>query len=336
MAIVKQPVDISFAQGLDTKTDPWRVPIGKFLSLENMVFTVGERLTKRNGYGSLKELPELATFLTTFNQNLTAIGKSVQAFIEGTGQWLNKGALQPVELVTLPLIRSDLNQSQVDAAISSSGLVCTVYTDQTPSSPATPRYMYAIADSVTGQNVVEPTVIPVTIGVVTGSPRVFVLGAYFIIVFTNDIAGTFHLQYIAVSISNPSISTLNADITSNYTPSPGLSWDGVVVNNNLYVAYNTAAGGQSIKITYITSTLLHGPTTTFSNSGKVTATLMSVTADISNLASPRIYSTYYNSGTSTGYTFAVDLNLNPTIAVPVEWVSSGTIDNIGTVASGGY
>lgn len=74
MALVKQNVDISFGKGLDTKTDPWRVAIGNFLSLENMVFTTAQRLTKRNGYGALKALPELATFVTTFNKNLTAVG----------------------------------------------------------------------------------------------------------------------------------------------------------------------------------------------------------------------------------------------------------------------
>ena len=31
---VKQSVDVSFAKGLDTKTDPWRVQIGNFLALK--------------------------------------------------------------------------------------------------------------------------------------------------------------------------------------------------------------------------------------------------------------------------------------------------------------
>lgn len=331
---MKQNVDISFGKGLDTKTDPWRVNVGNFLSLENMIFTTGQRLTKRNGYASLTALPELATFLTTFNQNLTAVGKSLQAFSEGTGKWVNKGALQPVELETLPLIRSNTNQSQVDTAIASNGLVCTVYTDQTPTSLSTPRYMYAIADSVTGQNIVQPTQVPVTSGTVTGSPRVFVLGAYFIIVFTNVISATSHLQYIAISSATPTLVTTNADISSNYTSSPRLSWDGVVVDNALYIAYDTASGGQSIQIKYLTSSLSLSAPVTYSNSGRVTATIMSMTADISG-TNPVIWASYYNSGSSTGYTIAVDRNLNKIISTPAEFIISGTIDNLATVASGG-
>jgi hypothetical protein len=327
---VKQSVDISFAKGVDTKTDPWRVPVGNFLSLENMIFTTGMRLTKRNGYGSLTALPQLATYLTTFNGNLTAIGTSLQAYSVSTMEWFNKGTLQPVELSVLPLIRSNTNQSQLDTAVSN-GLVCTVYTDQTPTSLSTPRIMYAVADSITGQNIIEPTPIPVTSGTVTGSPRVFVLGAYFIIIFTNDVAGTFDLQYIAVSINNPTIVTANTNIATNYTPSPGLSWDAAVFENNLYISYNTAAGGQSIQIRYLTAILILSGAVVFSNAGHVTATLMSVTIDTTNPSVPVIWATYYNSASSTGYTLAVNATLG-TILPPTEWLASGTISNIATVA----
>lgn len=335
MALQKQSVDISFAKGLDTKTDPWRIQIGSFLALEDMVFTVGDRLTKRNGYGSLVALPSSATFLTTFNGNLTAIGSNLQAYSENTKKWYSKGTLEPVELTALPLIRSSTNQSQIDTAISTSGLVCTVYTDQTPTSLATPRYMYAIADSVTGQNIVAPTPIPVSSGTVTGSPRVFFLGSYFIIVFTNVITAQSHLQYIAVSTNNPAIVTANADITAAYDPSPRLSWDGVVMGSNLYIAYNTSSGGQSIQFRYITSSLALSSATVYSTATRVTATIMSVTADISNPSNPSIWAAYYNSGTSTGYAVAVDQNLNKIISTPAQIISSGTIDNIATAATGG-
>jgi hypothetical protein len=332
--VQKQSVDISFAKGVDTKTDPWRVPVGNFLSLENMIFTTGMRLTKRNGYGSLTALPELATYLTTFNGNLTAIGTSLQALSQGTEEWFNKGTLQPVELEVLPLIRSNTNQSQLDAAVSSTGLVCTVYTDQTPTSLSTSRYMYAIADSTTGQNIIEPTPIPVSSGTVTGSPRVFLLGSYFIIVFTNDISGTFDLQYIAVSINNPTVVTLNSTIATNYTPSARLSWDGVVANNTLYVAYDTSSGGQSIQIKSLSALLLLSAAKTFSNAGHVTATIMSLTVDNTNTSNPIIWASYYNSATSLGYAFAVNTSLG-TILAPTEIIASGTILNLATVAQSG-
>jgi hypothetical protein len=331
---MKQSINISFGKGLDTKTDPWHIPVGKFLSLENTVFTSLERLTKRNGYGYLPPLPQPATFITTFNKNLTAIGSNLQALSESTNQWFTKGTLQPLELEVLPLIRSNTNQSQADTAIAPNGLICTVYTDQTPTSLSTPRYMYVVANSVTGQNIIQPTVIPGLTGVVTGSPRVFILGAYFVIVFTNVISSASHLQYIAISTNNPNIVTTNTDITSNYAASSGLSWDGFVANGILYFAYDTTSGGQSIQLRYLSSTLGLSGATTYSTSGKVTATLMSVTADTSG-TSAIIYASYYDSATSTGYTLAVDSNLNKIISTPVETITSGTILNLATVAQGG-
>lgn len=331
----KQPVTITFAKGVDTKTDPWLVPIGSFLDLSNMVFTTGDRLTKRNGYGSLTALPQTATFLTTFNKNLTAVGSSLQAYSSSTKSWYNKGTLQPVTLETLPLIRSNTNQSQLDSAVAPNGLVCTVYTDQTPTSLGTPRYMYAVADSVTGQNIIAPTPIPVSSGTVTGSPRVFVLGANFIIVFTNVITATSHLQYIAVSTSNPTVVKANADIASSYISATTLSWDGVVVGNKLFIAYNTTTGGQAIKITYLTSTFSLVTAITYSTTGKAIATIMSMTADMSNPSNPVIWASYYDLSGTKGYAVAVDQSLNKIISTPAAIIASGTILNLATVATGG-
>lgn len=331
----KQPIVLNFGKGLDTKSDPWQIPLGNFLELENSIFSTIGQLKKRNGYGNFTKLSEDATFLTTFNNNLTAIGSSVQAYSQGTNTWENKGDLQPLKLKTLPLIRSNTNQSQLDSVVSSNNLVCTVYTDQTPTSLSTPRYMYVIADSITGQNIVAPTPIPVASGVVTGSPRVFVLGSYFIIVFTNVISATSNLQYIAISVNNPTLVSANTNIASSYAASSRVSWDAAIVGARLYIAYPTTSGGQSIKITYLSAALTLITPTTYSDSGKVTATIMTVTSDNSNPASPIIYASYYNSGSSTGYTLAVDQNLNKIITVPAEIISTGTILNIASVASNG-
>jgi hypothetical protein len=46
----EQVIPIDFGQGLDTKTDPKGVVAGKFLRLENGVFTAPKRIAKRNGY----------------------------------------------------------------------------------------------------------------------------------------------------------------------------------------------------------------------------------------------------------------------------------------------
>lgn len=329
MPLQKQPVSVNFSQGLDLKTDPFQVSPGKFLSLQNSIFDKADRLTKRNGFQPLTALPdESSLFLTTFNGNLTAVGTALQAYSENTNTWVNKGVIQPLELNILPLIRSNLNQSQADSTVASNGLVCTVFTDNPPSGLV---YKYVIADSITGQNIVPPTLIPAGIGIVTGSPRVFLLGNYFIVMFTNVITSVSHLQYIAINISNPTNVTIPADIASSYEPSPTLSFDAILVGSNLYIAYDTLAGGQSIRVTYLSSGLVLITPKTFA--GQI-ATIMSMSADITNPAAPIIYASYYDLTSHTGNTFAVDKNLN-TVLAPTLTIASGTILNLTSVAQNG-
>jgi hypothetical protein len=210
--IQKTTKTINFAKGLDNKTDPWQVSFDNFQSLTNQVFLKGGRLTKRNGNERLPDLPSDASYITTFNDNPTAIGNNIYALNESDSDWVNKGSIQPLQLSTLALIRNNLNQIQCDSAVSTTGLVCTVYSE---SNASVVTYKYAIANVTTGQNIVAPTAIPVSSGTVTGSPRVFVLGNFFVVVFTNVISATSHLQYIAISLLNPTTVT-----TARISPLP--------------------------------------------------------------------------------------------------------------------
>lgn len=329
----KQPIDISFAQGLDLKTDPKRVQAGKFLSLKNSVFQKGGELTKRNGYGVLTELSnDSFSYLTTLGDNLTAIGSSISAYNSSNATWVSKGSITPLNVSTKPLIRNNLNQTQCDACVSANGLVCTVYSELNNS---TTTIKYAIADSSTGQNIIAPVAIPVSSGAVTGSARVFLLGSYFIIVFTNVISAASHLQFIAISTANPSIVTANKDISSPstnvYVSATTVSWDGVVVSNKLFIGYNTTTGGQAIKLVSLSSTLSPSAVVTFSGRK---ATMMSMCADISDPANARIYCNFYDLSTTSAYTIVVDYNLG-TILAPALLISSGTALNIASAAQNG-
>lgn len=329
MALEKQPIAINFNQGIDTKTDPFQIPIGKFSLLENASFGMDAQLKKRNGNAFLPALPDTtSTLITTFNGNLTAVGSNLKAFSDGSDAWITKGNLQPADLNVLPLIRTNTNQTQCDAAVASNGLICTVFTDNVPVSGSNiASYKYVVADSLTGQNIVSPRVIPVASGAITGSPRVFVLGRFFIIVFTNLITATNHLQYVSISISNPTVVGANTDISATYTPASTVNFDGVVANNALYLAWNGSDGGGAIRVTYLDSTLTLHNTVTFA--GRV-ATIMSVTADTSGTTAV-VWASFYDSVSSTGYTLAVNQQLN-TILAPTQWLAAGTILNVTSSA----
>lgn len=307
MALQKQPLSINFSKGLDTKSDPFQVEPGKFLTLENSIFDKGGLLQKRYGYGMLTSLPDTSsTYTTTFNGNLLALGSSISAFNANNDSWVNRGDITIARLSTLPLIRSSTNQTQVDSATAANGMMCVVFTDNVPSGSITvPSYKYAIVDSVTGQNIVAPTVITTSSGTVSGSPRVFTLGQFFVIVFSTLISGTPHLRYFAISTINPTTLYPEINITSQYIPSASLAFDGVVANNILYLAWNGNDAGGAIRVTKIDSTLnLYSPLVVSGHA----ATHISVSADNTNV-SPQIYVSYYNSGTQDGYVFSVDPTL---------------------------
>jgi hypothetical protein len=329
----KQPVGINFSQGLNTKVDPWQLPVGQFLRLKNSVFDTGGQLKKVDGFGFLSSLPNTTySYLTTFKENLTAVGGDIAAYEASNQAWISKGKVTPLNLNTLPLIRNNLNQTQCDAVISQNGLLCVVYTEL---NNATSAYKYAILDAETGQNIVAPTLLPAGTGTVTGSPRVFNLGNFFVIVFTNVITATSHLQYISISTLHPTIVTTAQDIASSYVSATTVSWDGVVFNNNLYLAYNTTAGGQSVKVTYLSEPQAasgSAPQTPTTFAG-ATATMMSLCVD-STVLTPLVYVNFYDSVSQVGKTAAVDASLNQILA-PTQFASAVALLNLASAAQNG-
>lgn len=268
MPLQKQSVNINFSGGLDTKSDDKQVHPGKFLSLQNTIFTKAGLLQKRNGFSSLTELPSEASTLTTFNGNLISAGTNVEALLKGDTAWFNQGRIQPIDLSVLPLVRSSVAQISLDAAVATgSTLVVTGWSDSAGNS------FYQVQDSDTGQVAVGPVALPATATRV----RTFVLGRYFIVTFTQTVTGSPHLRYISIPITNPANPAGVIDVSAQIS-SITAAYDGYVANNNLYLSWNGSDGGGAIRSTFLTSTLSFGPTVIEAGQSAV---LLSVTADLS-------------------------------------------------------
>lgn len=321
MALQKQNIPINFSQSLDTKTDPYQVPAGKFLILSNSIFDKGNLLQKRNGFQRLVSLPDdTFTYLNTFNGALTAIGTSLSAYSSSSQSWVSKGTIIPVQLDTLPLVRTTSNQSQVDTSISGNGLVCTVYTNDSPST----TYNYTIADSTTGQNIVESTLIATP----SEAPRVFLLENYFIILYSQAA----NLKYIAVPIHNPSSPIAAVTLITNYSAGGTmLAFDGVVSNNKLYVAYNATDGGGAIRMSYLNSFLVRQTAATGVNVANAkSATMMSICSDETGVT-PVIWVAYFLTAGTLGYVLAVTPQL-VTILASTSVITIETVLNITCTA----
>lgn len=308
MALQKQPVSINFQRGLDTKSDPYQVNVGNFLSLNNSVFTTTGRLTKRNGFENITNLPNsLQSTLTTLNDNLIATGSNLYAFSKDTNQWLNQGTVQPVQVHTLPLIRVSTSQTSPDSATAPNGLVCLAYIDSGLA-------YYQVSDSSTGQQIVRRTALPAS----AVCPRVFVLGNYFVVTFLDF---TSDLQFLGIPLSNPNNPTPIKNFATNVN-SLSAGYDGCVANNTLYISYGAAGG--TVNTGFITSSLVASATTTVAGS----ALLMSVTADIALM---RIFIAFWD-GTNT-YSAAFNYSLAPVMAVTQTGTAS--ISEITSVAING-
>lgn len=291
------------------------MPIGKFLTMVNSVFTTNGRLSKRNGFPRLTDLPNAnQTTITTLNDNLLATGSNLYAYSEDADQWLNQGLVQPVQLDVQSLVRSTTEQRNPDAAVSSTGLTCLVYTDND-------LLYYQVSDSETGQQIVSRTLIEDGVA----SPRVFLLNRYFIITYIADVSGATHLQYIAVPISTPATPLAAVDISTTLTTQDA-GYDGYVANNSLYLAWDDT--GPAVNVVYLSSTLvLQTPVQVAADD----ADLVSVTADNSG-NTPVIYVTWWNTTSDDGFTASFDQILAPILA-PTAIFTNTEINELTSVAN---
>lgn len=313
MALQKTPISLTFGKGVQTKVDPFQIPMDSFALLHNSVFTTTNRLTKRNGYPIITRLPNLLqTNLTTLNDNLIATGSNLYAYSQDVDAWFNKGLVQPVQLSVQPLVRVSTSQTGPDAAITSNGLTCLAYMDNGNS-------YYQISDNTTGQQIISRTQLEAT----ATNPRVFLLGIYFVITYMATVTATPTLRYVAIPIANITVPRPPVNISADVSAITD-GYDGYVVNNTLYLAWSGSAA--TVDVAFLTANLAVSPTTSIPTS---TSTLMSVTADAS-----RVYVSYWDSVSNNGYTNSFNYSLSP-IMTSTQFITTTVINELTSIVNNG-
>lgn len=316
MSLQKQNINIPFAQGLDTKSDPKQIQPGKFLNLVNTVFNKQNLLQKRNGYQQLASLSG-ATTITTYNDSLVGIGNTIQTFTSTNSSLTSSGYFKPLDVESKSMVRRATSQTTVDVAVAPNGLACSTWLDQNGSS------YYQISDSLTSQIVVPAVTLPAT----ATMPRAFVLGNYFVVTFGATVAAAPHLQYISIPLVNLTSPSSASDITTNISAITS-AYDAVVANNTLYISWNGNDGGGAIRTKYLTSTFVFSSEVTIAG---LAATYISVTADTSG-TTPVIWVSFYLLSSNTikvrAYSSILVVILTTTTAV-----SSITINEITSSAT---
>lgn len=291
---------MNFGQGLDLKTDPLQVPVGKMLALQNAIFDKGGLLQKRNGFQPLLSLSNTTSnTLGTYSGSLIAAGNKINVFSADNNQWLDRGTYQPVSLSVIPCVRTSTSQTTVDVAVATNGIACATWLDSNANS------YYQVFDSETGQILVAVTQLPAT----ATMPRVFALRNYLVVTFLATVAGSPHLQYVAISAANPSTVTAATDISSQVSGLTG-GYDGFVASEKLYVAWDGNDGGGAIRVSYLDATLLQHSTVVIA--GK-TGARISVTADVAG-GTPIVWVTFWSSGTTNAFSAAYSSTLGVVLA----------------------
>ena len=123
MALQKQPVELLFGQGIDTKSDPKTLPAGALLTLENGVLKKKSRIDKRNGYTKLgaslidgSAVPEGDNLATFKDELLLYANQNLYSYSKATDRWSDKGACVSAVVTTDQIVKNAYSQFTSDSA----------------------------------------------------------------------------------------------------------------------------------------------------------------------------------------------------------------------------
>lgn len=239
MPLQKQIVPISFAQGLDTKTDDYQVVPTKLLTLENGILTTTRSVRKRFGYQLLGLNLVQGVGLSPFQSELTMEdGTSLMSYSMGVNNWTNKGPVMNIDLNSYPVIRNTYQQTTPDSAYHSNGLEVYTWED----SRGTARY--SVVDSATRQAILQD----IDIGAGSTIPKPFALGQNLIIIFRQ----TDDLKYLAIPAANPTNVQGPFTLANSFNPTDA-NYDAVLVpsQDKVYVAFNDSVAGGGISVVFL-------------------------------------------------------------------------------------
>lgn len=267
----RQNLPISFAGGVDQKTDPKQVIPAKLLKLQNGYLQNPKEIRKRNGYTALSQ----DTFaggsvsngvgISSFKNGLTILdGKQLYGYSSANSKWkAAAGGITPVGVNSTSIYASSYNQSQQDSAYDSvSGLQAFIWLDSSSSA-----FLYSIIDTKTGDRIVNGVQV---LGAGTYA-KVMAFSGYFVF-FVSSSGNNF--VYLRIPTSAPTTAP-SAPITIDATAGNQI-FDVAISGANLYATVQDSGG--SIKSYFLNSSFtLSSPATIAAES----ASLLTIWGDAS-------------------------------------------------------
>lgn len=248
MALDKQNVPISFAQGIDTRTDYKQIVIGKLLSLINAVFRSPKQILKRFGFTSLTQnVLNGSTILNGIsianfkNELLILDGSFLYSYNSNGPNWVNKGSLLNLTAYSKPIASGNNQDSLADSAVLNNYQLF-AWLD------ANQKLSISLYDITTNQAIYDNYPIQSSSETIAGGVKVVTTGNYFILVYNASISGSNKLFYYAIQVL-PSISFIGETV---------IATDMKVCGANIFIISGTASANigtvYSINSTNVTLT----------------------------------------------------------------------------------
>ncbi len=237
----KTTIDIPFAGGIDTKTDPFQVQSGKLLSLQNGIFLQTGLIQRRWGYTALgMGIIGGGTIATTLavtsfgNELLTYDGARAYSYIQSENAWATRGSMVPVTQSDKTIIAGNYQQLSPDHA-TLGGIDVYAWEDSRGG------IRYSVFDTASGAVIAPDQLLTATS--TAGRPKLLPLAAQSkILIIWDDGAGT--LRFATISPTAPTVlSVLGFVIGGLITP---CWYDACVASTgatSAFIVYNIVSGG---------------------------------------------------------------------------------------------
>lgn len=316
MALDPQNVPISFAQGVDQKTDPKQVIPGKMLVLQNASFQSPNQIQKRDGFNSLSQniisgsSISNGVGISSYMKELVEIdGTNVYSYSPSESAWSNKGQKIVTELSVFNVYRSINTQTVQDGAFhAGTNLQIFTWVDSFYG------LSYSVLDNTTKLSLITSQGLQNAKNV-----KVLTIGSFFLVIYYNVVST--HLEYYAINTATPTAATGPVTIATDINTSTP-NYDAEVINNKVFIFYarSSSIAGYSIDTSLTKSTQ-------FTYSSSLTGgNCFSVVGDASN----NVWVTV--SQTSTIYYFIVNQSFG--LVLPQTIVSAETALTLTGVVSG--
>jgi hypothetical protein len=247
MALQETTLAMNMGEGVDTKTDPYQLNLGKLAALQNSVFTTGKKLRKRNGFKRLASQLTNPRMLATYqNELLVADANYLYSYDQAADTLINKGFLKSLYTAKQTVTRSGVSQNNQDLCYAN-GRTLFVYQDSAT------QVSYSIRDEGTGQLLVDNQILNGN----SINARAFVMGSTWVVLMWST--ATQGVLYYTINTTSLAVTgPVTIDTGAFNTPI-----DGVVVtsgpNTHLVIFYNKNATGHLTCVTLSSTFVLGTP-----------------------------------------------------------------------------